>query len=452
MNKKIALVSALAICAGILSGCSGSTDSESRNTSAESTSNATSSMPVSELSEVENSASQNEESSNSQNEESSTPSESEQTEVKEQTTEAPEEQPGSNAVQNVSFTVSPVGVDKASSGLDDSSWIKTQYRVMFYIPADGTYFATYTDPEDSWTQHGAILNSDFSLKETLNERMLIQYGAEDHPYYYYEDKNENYILTINGKKYTVDRGKLSFSDNLLVYQETYYTFDGDILDIPYHGDFCDGYCFYTEDGKTLCMDKSGNITDYTEKVKPITDKGQTVTALIDNTYFVADNNIWYDADLNELGNFGEPRKAEDGKYSVDGLAYVCDSFNTIYIVELSTGKKMFKFGSGYIWGSDYAWSRSYGMDSSVELRDSEGHLVYDKGDFLCLSGFYNGIALAATLDGLYFVNMDFDIVSEKVAGRMNCSVQYIGNGQFMYLDGDYMETGAVYCHVVTPEF
>lgn len=429
MKKKATLITALALAASILTGCAGKTDSES-GVSSESGSHAS----------VTNEAASSEDNaptaSDTAQEEpapetESVPAESEQT-------PAEETKPQNNFPQSVKYNVAKTPF---TAYLTEENSIST--TILEYFAEEDIYFASasYYSGGGGFKSDYLILNGDFSEKETF-DRVFSR-----HPLYdviYYMDKNGNRILRIKDKEYTVEKGKFIISDGVIIQNETYYSMDGDKLDLPYHGKFYDGKCFYTEDGKTLCMDLNGNVTDYTEKVKPITDTGNTIAALIDDKYYVDANSYWYSIDGTALNIRGIPEKGSDGKY-IDGnqarVRYEDSDGNVTGhgIIDLASGKNLYSsYKIRYEWGADSAWGSknivSANADSWINLED-------DKQSAYALSEFYNGVALM--LDGelnLYFVNGNFEKISDTLAtipedeihGAMMIDDAYIGGGRFTF--------------------
>lgn len=196
------------------------------------------------------------------------------------------------------------------------------------------------------------------------------------------------------------------------------------------------------------MDTDGTVTDYTEKVKSITDAGKQVISMIDDTYFVtkADSDrtpTWYDKDGNEVIT-GYPVEV-NGKYIFDGFACVQEYDQTFYSQLAEPHKKSTDATQGNMgmlgvreWGSD-----------SVLL--SGGYLFHSDGestkasDFL-YSNFYNGVALSTSGGKAAFINTKFEIISEIFeTANQSMTAEYIGNGQFCL-------GGSVGYYLLTPEF
>ena len=418
MKKRASLITALALTASILTGCAGGTNSESSST-AKSTSQTTPAATTSEnnatesVSDVETSAA-----------EESVPEETQQ----EPTEEA---KPEENVVTELKFTAQYIGTE-------------TSYRVLS-VNSDGTYLALYYDVNDNYSTKAAVLNSDLTLKETLTGELAYSKAAA--PVCLVLDKaSHKYTLWINGKTY--EYGQKEVNNDIVAFNEEYFSIDGEKLDYPYHGTFTDGHCFYVEDGKTMCMDTDGTVTDYTEKVKSITDAGKQVISMIDDTYFVtkADSDrtpTWYDKDGNEVIT-GYPVEV-NGKYIFDGFACVQEYDQTFYSQLAEPHKKSTDATQGNMgmlgvreWGSD-----------SVLL--SGGYLFHSDGestkasDFL-YSNFYNGVALSTSGGKAAFINTKFEIISEIFeTANQSMTAEYIGNGQFCL-------GGSVGYYLLTPEF
>ena len=426
MKKRASLITALALTASILTGCAGGTNSESSST-AKSTSQTTPAATTSEnnatesVSDVETSAA-----------EESVPEETQQ----EPTEEA---KPEENVVTELKFTAQYIGTE-------------TSYRVLS-VNSDGTYLALYYDVNDNYSTKAAVLNSDLTLKETLTGELAYSKAAA--PVCLVLDKaSHKYTLWINGKTYEYGQKEVKgdkffyVNNDIVAFNEEYFSIDGEKLDYPYHGTFTDGHCFYVEDGKTMCMDTDGTVTDYTEKVKSITDAGKQVISMIDDTYFVtkADSDrtpTWYDKDGNEVIT-GNPVEV-NGKYIFDGFACVQEYDQTFYSQLAEPHKKSTDATQGNMgmlgvreWGSD-----------SVLL--SGGYLFHSDGestkasDFL-YSNFYNGVALSTSGGKAAFINTKFEIISEIFeTANQSMTAEYIGNGQFCL-------GGSVGYYLLTPEF
>lgn len=426
MKKRASLITALALTASILTGCAGGTNSESSST-AKSTSQTTPAATTSEnnatesVSDVETSAA-----------EESVPEETQQ----EPTEEA---KPEENVVTELKFTAQYIGTE-------------TSYRVLS-VNSDGTYLALYYDVNDNYSTKAAVLNSDLTLKETLTGELAYSKAAA--PVCLVLDKaSHKYTLWINGKTYEYGQKEVKgdkffyVNNDIVAFNEEYFSIDGEKLDYPYHGTFTDGHCFYVEDGKTMCMDTDGTVTDYTEKVKSITDAGKQVISMIDDTYFVtkADSDrtpTWYDTDGNEVIT-GYPVEV-NGKYIFDGFACVQEYDQTFYSQLAEPHKKSTDATQGNMgmlgvreWGSD-----------SVLL--SGGYLFHSDGestkasDFL-YSNFYNGVALSTSGGKAAFINTKFEIISEIFeTANQSMTAEYIGNGQFCL-------GGSVGYYLLTPEF
>ena len=426
MKIRASLITALALTASILTGCAGGTNSESSST-AKSTSQTTPAATTSEnnatesVSDVETSAS-----------EESVPEETQQ----EPTEEA---KPEENVVTELKFTAQYIGTE-------------TSYRVLS-VNSDGTYLALYYDVNDNYSTKAAVLNSDLTLKETLTGELAYSKAAA--PVCLVLDKaSHKYTLWINGKTYEYGQKEVKadkffyVTNDIVAFNAEYFSIDGEKLDYPYHGTFTDGHCFYVEDGKTMCMDTDGTVTDYTEKVKSITDAGKQVISMIDDTYFVtkADSDstpTWYDKDGNEVIT-GYPVEV-NGKYIFDGFACVQEYDQTFYSQLAEPHKKSTDATQGNMgmlgvreWGSD-----------SVLL--SGGYLFHSDGestkasDFL-YSNFYNGVALSTSGGKAAFINTKFEIISEIFeTANQSMTAEYIGNGQFCL-------GGSVGYYLLTPEF
>ena len=426
MKKRASLITALALTASILTGCAGGTNSESSST-AKSTSQTTPAATTSEnnatesVSDVETSAA-----------EESVPEETQQ----EPTEEA---KPEENVVTELKFTAQYIGTE-------------TSYRVLS-VNSDGTYLALYYDVNDNYSTKAAVLNSDLTLKETLTGELAYSKAAA--PVCLVLDKaSHKYTLWINGKTYEYGQKEVKgdkffyVNNDIVAFNEEYFSIDGEKLDYPYHGTFTDGHCFYVEDGKTMCMDTDGTVTGYTEKVKSITAAGKQVISMIDDTYFVtkADSDrtpTWYDKDGNEVIT-GYPVEV-NGKYIFDGFACVQEYDQTFYSQLAEPHKKSTDATQGNMgmlgvreWGSD-----------SVLL--SGGYLFHSDGestkasDFL-YSNFYNGVALSTSGGKAAFINTKFEIISEIFeTANQSMTAEYIGNGQFCL-------GGSVGYYLLTPEF
>lgn len=429
MKKKAALITALALAASILTGCAGKTDSES-GVSSESGSRASVTNEAASSEDNAPTASDTAQEEPAPETESA-PAESEQT-------PAEETKPQNNFPQSVKYNVTKTPF---TAYLTEEN--ETSYSIEGYSAEYDIYYAVYYYMDDNqlFKSECQILNSDFSVKETFDD-VKSWYPLYDT--IYYKDKDGNRILRIKDKEYAVEKGKVTISDGVIIQNETYYSMDGDKLDLPYHGKFYDGKCFYTEDGKTLCMDLNGNVTDYTEKVKPITDTGNTIAALIDDKYYVTSNNDWLSIDGTDLKVNGMPYKGSDGKYINGNQARVRykDSDGNVTghgIIDLASGKNLYSsYKIRYEWGADSAWGSknrvSANADSWINLED-------DKQSAYALSEFYNGVALM--LDGelnLYFVNGNFEKISDTLAtiledeihGAMMIDDAYIGGGRFTF--------------------
>lgn len=254
--------------------------------------------------------------------------------------------PQNNFPQSVKYNVTKTPLP---AYMDEG--INTWYTIEGYSAEYDVYYATQSSWDgvslSSFKTNYVILNSDYSVKETLDD-VKSWYPLYDT--IYYKDKDGNRILRIKDKEYTVEKGKVIISDGVIIQNETYYSMDGDKLDLPYHGEFYDGKCFYTEGGKTFCMDVNGNVTDYTEKVKPITDAGSEVAALIDNKYYVTSYNRWFSIDGTDLKVNGMPYKGSDGKYINGNLARIksIDEYGQVAkcgVIDLASGKMLYDFNS-----------------------------------------------------------------------------------------------------------
>lgn len=360
--------------------------------------------------------------------ESSVPAESEQT-------PAEETKPQNNFPQSVKYNVT-----KTPFSAYFTEENETSYSIEGYSAEYDVYYAMYNYMDDNqlFKSECQILNSDFSVKETL-DGVISWYPLYDT--IYYKDKDGNRVLRIKDKEYAVEKGKVIISDGVIIQNETYYSMDGDKLDLPYHGEFYDGKCFYTEGGKTLCMDMNGNVTDYTEKVKPITDAGYDVAALIDDKYYVTSNNNWFSIDGIDLKVNGKPYKGSDGKYINGNQARTknVDEYGQVTkcgVIDLASGKMLYDFSytnMRYEWGADSAWTRengNYKLWYNVEDMTQNAY---------ALSEFYNGVALTLDKDmNIYFVNFNYEKISDTLAtlpegeeGNM-LDDAYIGGGRFSF--------------------
>ena len=360
--------------------------------------------------------------------ESSAPAESEQT-------PAEETKPQNNFPQSVKYNVT-----KTPFSAYFTEENETSYSIEGYSAEYDVYYAMYNYMDDNqlFKSECQILNSDFSVKETL-DGVISWYPLYDT--IYYKDKDGNRVLRIKDKEYAVEKGKVIISDGVIIQNETYYSMDGDKLDLPYHGEFYDGKCFYTEGGKTLCMDMNGNVTDYTEKVKPITDAGYDVAALIDDKYYVTSNNNWFSIDGIDLKVNGKPYKGSDGKYINGNLARIksIDEYGQVTkcgVIDLASSEMLYDFSytnMRYEWGADSAWTRengNYKLWYNVEDMTQNAY---------ALSEFYNGVALTLDKDmNIYFVNFNYEKISDTLAtlpegeeGNM-LDDAYIGGGRFTF--------------------
>ena len=362
--------------------------------------------------------------------ESSAPVESEQK-------PAEETKPQNNFPQNVKYNVTKTPF---AAYMDEG--IDTWYSIEGYSAEYDVYYATQSSWDgaslSSLKTNYVILNSDYSVKETLDD-VKSWYPLYDT--IYYKDKDGNRILRIKGKEYTVEKGKVIISDGVIIQNETYYSMDGDKLDLPYHGEFYDGKCFYTEGGKTFCMDMNGNVTDYTEKVKPITDAGYDVAALIDGKYYVTSNNHWFSIDGTDLKVNGMPYKGSDGKYINGNLAKTgsegSDGKVILYdIIDLASGENLYSYSHKamrYEWGADSVWIRENGNYKLWYNSENKTQNAY------ALSEFYNGVALTLDKDmNIYFVNYNYEKISDTLATlpeeEINSMLDdaYIGGGRFTF--------------------
>lgn len=432
MKKKISLITALALAASILTGCSESTESESISTesNAQSSTPATVSDTSSTVSSVDSSSTENNDSA---------PTETEQ---------APTEE----TEQEFSFPTS-VNYTLIETPIQDKSNSETNPERIYlegYRSESDTYYATLLsqNENDMLILESVILNPDFSIKEKLDR------STEIYPLYdvmVIKGDGDERTLVIKGKSYSEKKGEVTFGDNVIIMNEHYYTYDGDKLDIPYHGEFYDGKCFYTEDGKTLCMDLAGNVTDYTNIVKPITDQGKNVVALIENKFYVDNDSYWYDMNLVDMGYYyGKPIRDSYGKYTNGNQAMYISSTADKYgkyisrgyyeyvdsdyyktIVDLSTGHKLCT-GIEYEFGADKKW------EDKTNLRR-----VAQK-----ISKFVNGVALVLDYDyNVYFVNGNYEKVSDTILtvdpfptddGNVFAGFYftYLGNNMFAFQPND----------------
>lgn len=316
---------------------------------------------------------------------------------------------------------------------------ETSYSIEGYSAEYDIYYAVYYYMDDNqlFKSECQILNSDFSVKETFDD-VKSWYPLYDT--IYYKDKDGNRILRIKDKEYAVEKGKVTISDGVIIQNETYYSMDGDKLDLPYHGEFYDGKCFYTEGGKTFCMDMNGNVTDYTEKVKPITDAGYDVAALIDDKYYVTSNNHWFSIDGTDLKVNGMPYKGSDGKYINGNLAKTgsegSDGKVILYnIIDLASSENLYSYSHKamrYEWGADSIWIRENGNWYNSEDKTQNAY---------ALSEFYNGVALTLDKDlNIYLVNYNYDKISDTLAtlpegeegNAKTFDDAYIGGGRFTF--------------------
>lgn len=426
MKKKAALIAALALAASILTGCAGKTDSES-GVSSESGSHAS---VTSEAASSENNAPAASDIAQEEPapETESAPAESEQT-------PAEETKPQNNFPQSVKYNVT-----KTPFSAYFTEENETSYSIEGYSAEYDVYYAMYNYMDDNqlFKSECQILNSDFSVKETL-DGVISWYPLYDT--IYYKDKDGNRVLRIKDKEYAVEKGKVIISDGVIIQNETYYSMDGDKLDLPYHGEFYDGKCFYTEGGKTLCMDMNGNVTDYTEKVKPITDAGYDVAALIDDKYYVTSNNNWFSIDGIDLKVNGKPYKGSDGKYINGNLARIksIDEYGQVTkcgVIDLASSEMLYDFSytnMRYEWGADFVWIRENGNYKLWYNFENRTQSAY------ALSEFYNGVALTLDKDlNIYLVNYNYDKISDTLATipeEENNSMlddAYIGGGRFTF--------------------
>lgn len=425
MKKKAALITALALAASILTGCAGKTDSES-GVSSESGSHAS---VTSEAASSEDNAPAASDTAQEEPapETESAPAESEQT-------PAEETKPQNNFPQSVKYNIT-----KTPFSAYFTEENETSYSIEGYSAEYDIYYAVYYYMDDNqlFKSECQILNSDFSVKETFDD-VKSWYPLYDT--IYYKDKDGNRILRIKDKEYAVEKGKVTISDGVIIQNETYYSMDGDKLDLPYHGEFYDGKCFYTEDGKTLCMDMNGNVTDYTEKVKPITDAGYDVAALIDDKYYVTSNNHWFSIDGTDLKVNGMPYKGSDGKYINGNLAKTgsegSDGKVILYnIIDLASSENLYSYSHKamrYEWGADSIWIRENGNWYNSEDKTQNAY---------ALSEFYNGVALTLDKDlNIYLVNYNYDKISDTLAtlpegeegNAKTFDDAYIGGGRFTF--------------------
>lgn len=427
MKKRASLITALALTASILTGCAGGTNSESSST-AESTSQTTSATTTSEnnanepVSDVETSAAEEL--------------------VSEETQQEPTEEtkPEENVVTELKFTAQSIGSETSP------------YRVIS-ADSDGTYLALYYDVNDNYSTKAAVLNSDLTLKETLTGELAYSKAAA--PVCLVLDKaSHKYTLWINGKTYEYGQKEVKgdkffyVNNDIVAFNEEYFSIDGEKLDYPYHGTFTDGHCFYVEDGKTMCMDTDGTVTDYTEQVKPIMDAGKQVISMINDTYFVAKADsdrtpTWYDKDGNEVIT-GYPVEV-NGKYIFDGFACVQEYDQIFYSQLAEPHNKSADATQGNMgmlgvreWGSDSV------LLSGGYLFNSDGEST-KASDFL-YSNFYNGAALSTSGGKAAFINTKFEIISEMFeTANQSMTAEYIGNGQFCL-------GGSMGYYLLTPEF
>lgn len=362
--------------------------------------------------------------------ESSAPVESEQK-------PAEETKPQNNFPQNVKYNVTKTPF---AAYMDEG--IDTWYSIEGYSAEYDVYYATQSSWDgaslSSLKTNYVILNSDYSVKETLDD-VKSWYPLYDT--IYYKDKDGNRVLRIKDKEYPVEKGKVTISDGVIIQNETYYSMDGDKLDLPYHGEFYDGKCFYTEGGKTLCMDMNGNVTDYTEKVKPITDAGYNVAALIDDKYYVGTDRRWYSLDGTKLKVNGKPYKGSDGKYINGNLARTksVDEYGQVAecgIIDLASVKMLYDFDTTnmrYEWGADSVWIRENGNYKLWYNFENRTQTAY------ALSEFYNGVALTLDKDlNIYLVNYNYEKISDTLATlpeeEINSMLDdaYIGGGRFTF--------------------
>ena len=429
MKRKVLLITALALTASILTGCTSGTNSES-SSAAES--------PVAESSVAENSAQTTSEASGSETSAAESASEAEtpsQGSVPEETQQASAEGSGQEetTAAQLKYSVQPIGTEGA--------W----YRVLS-ARSDGTYLAMFTDDDDNYTRKAAVLDKDLTLIETLSGELI--YSLTDVPACVVLDKTAHkYVLWINGSTYDydvkeVDNGRVFYvNSDIVTYGEDYFSIDGEKLDYTYRGAFTDGHCFYTEDGKTMCLNADGTVADYTEQVKFITDAGKQVTALIDDTYFVAKADsdsipTWYDKDGNEV-IAGYPIEV-NGKYIFDGYACIYEDQQVFYVGLAEPHNKTTDATQEMVvvreWGSDSI------LLEGGKLFHSDG--TYTDTDNMRYSNFYNGAALAICGDSAFFINTKFERISEvyKSEGGESLYAEYIGNGQYCLTvqDGYYL--------------
>ena len=426
MKKRASLIMALALAASILTGCAGGTSDAGSQSSvpAESAEQTTSAATTTESSAEPASDAQ------TSTAEESAPEETQQTPTE-------EAKPEENVVTEPKFTSQPVGSD-------------TPYKVIS-ANSDGTYLALYYD--ENFAPSAAVLNADLSLKETLAGELTYSKAAA--PVCLVLDKTSHkYTLWINGKTYEYGQKEVKgdkffyVNNDIVAFNEEYFSIDGEKLDYPYHGTFTDGHCFYVEDGKTMCMDTDGTVTDYTEQVKPITDAGKQVISMINDTYFVAKADsdrtpTWYDKDGNEVIT-GYPVEV-NGKYIFDGFACVQEYDQIFYSQLAEPHNKSADATQGNIgmlgvreWGSDSV------LLSGGYLFNSDGEST-KASDFL-YSNFYNGAALSTSGGKAAFINTKFEIISEIFeTANQSMTAEYIGNGQFCL-------GGSMGYYLLTPEF
>lgn len=365
--------------------------------------------------------------------------ETESAPVESEQTPAEETKPQNNFPQSVKYTVTKTPLP---AYMDEG--IDTWYTIEGYSAEYDVYYATQSSWDgvsfSSLKTNYVILNSDYSVKETLDD-VKSWYPLYDT--IYYKDKDGNRILRIKDKEYPVEKGEVIISDGVIIQNETYYSMDGDKLDLPYHGEFYDGKCFYTEDGKTLCMDLNGNVTDYTEKVKPITDAGYDVAALIDDKYYVSSYNHWFSIDGTDLKVNGMPYKGSDGKYINGNLARIksIDEYGQVTkcgVIDLASDEMLYDFNSTnmrYEWGADSIWIRENGNYKLWYNSEDKTQNAY------ALSEFYNGVALTLDKDlNIYLVNYNYDKISDTLAtlpegeegNAKTLDDAYIGGGRFTF--------------------
>ena len=429
MKKKAALITALALAASILTGCAGKTDSES-GVSSESGSHASVTNEAASSEDNAPTASDTAQEEPAPETESA-PAESEQTPDK-------DTKPQNNFPQSVKYNVTKTPF---AAYMDEG--IDTWYTIEGYSAEYDVYYATQSSWDgaslSSLKTNYVILNSDYSVKETFDD-VKSWYPLYDT--IYYKGKDGNRILRIKDKEHAVEKGDVIISDGVIIQNETYYSMDGDKLDLPYHGEFYDGKCFYTEGGKTFCMDMNGNVTDYTEKVKPITDAGYNVAALIDDKYYVGTDRRWYSLDGTKLKVNGKPYKGSDGKYINGNLARTksVDEYGQVAecgIIDLASVKMLYDFDTTnmrYEWGADSVWIRENGNYKLWYNFENRTQTAY------ALSEFYNGVALTLDKDmNIYFVNYNYEKISDTLAtlpeggeeGNM-LDDAYIGGGRFTF--------------------